>query len=69
VFEIDHENPLHRNKSVKLTVKIRDFCENGPFQNPGDAPDEGVIPLQSGSESDWLQPNQQIDICTKTICF
>jgi hypothetical protein len=24
-FEIDCENPLHRNKSLKLTVKIWDF--------------------------------------------
>jgi hypothetical protein len=23
--EIDRENPLHRNKYLKLTVKIRDF--------------------------------------------
>jgi hypothetical protein len=30
IFEIDSENPLHRNKSWKFTVKIRDLGENDP---------------------------------------
>jgi hypothetical protein len=38
IFEIDRENPLHRSKSMKLTVKIQDFLENYPFENPCDAP-------------------------------
>jgi hypothetical protein len=29
-FEIDHENLLHRIKSLKLTEKIQDFWENDP---------------------------------------
>jgi hypothetical protein len=29
-FEIDHESPQHRNKSLKLAAKIRDFWENDP---------------------------------------
>jgi hypothetical protein len=38
-LETDRENPLHRNKSSKLTVKIWDFWGNDcRLQNPGDAP-------------------------------
>jgi hypothetical protein len=28
IFEIDRENPIHRKKSLKWTVKIRDLKEN-----------------------------------------
>jgi hypothetical protein len=42
IFEIDHENQLHRRKKFELDLEKPGFRgKRSPFQNPGDAPGMG----------------------------
>jgi hypothetical protein len=59
IFEIDRENPQHRKKLWNWPVKIRDFWEKAPLQNPGDVHDRGSDDrlLNGVFTASWRRPS------------